>query len=212
MPSPARISPVRSAAYEVLLRVATHDSYAVELLHSNLLAPLSPSNRGLTTELVMGVLRWQQRLDQLVESATGKSIEKFDIEVKLALRIGAYQLLYLDRIPARAAVHESVELVKLHGKRSAAPLINAVLRKLSRETASASQRFYGDLARTYSHPAWLIERWTNTTAQKPLALSASITSNVLKPRFAQVRPKFWKNSRTKASRSNQHRWLRMPGM
>jgi len=58
MPSPARISPVRSAAYEVLLRVATHDSYAVELLHSNLLAPLSPSNRGLTTELVMGVLRW----------------------------------------------------------------------------------------------------------------------------------------------------------
>ena len=160
MPSPARISPARSAAYEVLLRVATHDSYAVELLHSNLLAPLSPSNRGLTTELVMGVLRWQQRLDQLVESATGKSIEKFDIEVKLALRIGAYQLLYLDRIPARAAVHESVELVKLHGKRSAAPLINAVLRKLSRETASASQRFDGDLARTYSHPAWLIERWS----------------------------------------------------
>lgn len=162
MASSARISPARTAAYDVLLRVETRDSYAAELLHSNLLVSLSSADRGLATELVMGVLRWQEKLDQVLEDAAGKSIGKFDVEVKLPLRLGAYQLLYLDRIPARAAVNESVELVKQHGKRSAAPLINAVLRKLSKKTLGSFQQkqLSSDLATTYSHPAWLVERWT----------------------------------------------------
>ena len=163
MASAPRISPARSATYDVLLRVETRDSYAAELLHSNLLNPLSAADRGLTTELVMGVLRWQRKLDQAVEAAAAKPITKFDVEVKLALRIGAYQLLYLDRIPPRAAVNESVELVKLHGKRSAAPLVNAVLRKLSRDIFDASpQKQHDDVAGIYSHPAWLVERWIRT--------------------------------------------------
>ena len=162
MPSSARISPARITAYEVLLRVETRDSYAAELLHSNLLDSLSSADRGLATELVMGVLRWQQRLDQAVEAAAGKSIAKFDVEVKLALRLGAYQLLHLDRIPPRAAVNESVELVKQHGKRSAAALTNAVLRKFSKSPLDPSRHKQpgGDLATGYSHPAWLVERWT----------------------------------------------------
>lgn len=160
MPSSARISPARNAAYEVLLRVETHDSYAAELLHSNLLASVNNADRGLATELVMGVLRWQQKLDQVVESAASKSIARFDVEVKLALRLGAYQLLYLDRIPARAAVNESVELVKLHGKRSAAPLINAVLRKLSKEALASFKQIGSNFGVNYSHPEWLVERWT----------------------------------------------------
>ena len=161
MPSPARVSPARNAAFDVLLRIETQDSYAAELLHSKLLARLNSSDRGLATEVVMGVLRWQQKLDQTVEAVAGKSVAKFDPEVKLALRLGAYQLLYLDRIPSRAAVNESVELVKHHGKRSAASLINAVLRKLSKETLSSLQQKQPDreLATTYSHPAWLVERW-----------------------------------------------------
>lgn len=161
MASRARISPARAAAFEVLLRVATRDSYAQELLHSDLLVPPKQADRGLATELVMGVLRWQQKLDHVVELTAGKSIAKFDVEVKIALRLGAYQLLYLDRIPARAAVNESVELVNLHGKRSAAPLINAVLRKLSSKSLDTSQQGQaGDLSQLYSHPAWLVERWT----------------------------------------------------
>ena len=162
MASSARVSPARTAAFDVLLRVETHDSYAPELLHSNLLTALNQADRGLATELVMGVLRWQQKLDQVVEAAAGKSIGRFDVEVKLALRLGAYQLLYLDRIPPRAAVNESVELVKLHAKRSAAPLINAVLRKLSKEPLDSllKKQSAGNLARVYSHPAWLVERWT----------------------------------------------------
>lgn len=160
MASQARISPARNAAFDVLLRVEAQNSYAAELLHSNLLARLSSSDRGLATELVMGVLRWQQELDERVEAAAGKSIAKFDVEVKLALRLGAYQLLYLDRIPSPAAVNESVELVKQHGKRSAAPLINAVLRKLSKKTLGSSQQDANTaLATIYSHPAWLVGRW-----------------------------------------------------
>jgi 16S rRNA (cytosine967-C5)-methyltransferase len=160
--APSSISPARSAAFEILLRVATRDSYAVELLHSNLLERLSLADRALTTELVMGVLRWQQMLDDHLQSAAGKSIARFDDEVKLALRLGAYQLLYLDRIPARAAVNESVELVKQHGKRSAGPLVNAVLRKLSAlSQADVPKRELSaeSLARGYSHPVWLVQRW-----------------------------------------------------
>jgi len=161
--SSARTSPARNAAFDVLVRVETHNSYAAELLHSNLLTPLSAADRGLATELVMGVLRWRQSLDQLLEAAAGKSLVKFDLEVKLALRLGAYQLLYLHRIPARAAVNESVELVKQHGKRSAAPLINAVLRKLSKVSFGPSWKpSPDDLSRTYSHPPWLVDRWAVT--------------------------------------------------
>lgn len=160
----SRISPARGAAFNVLLRVETRDSYAAELLHSNLLQPLSAADRSLATELVMGVLRWQQKLDAALETAAGKSMAKFDVEVKLALRLGAYQILFLDRIPARAAVNESVELVKLRGKRSAAPLVNAVLRKLVRglEEQKQSTRSTAELANTNSHPAWLVERWAKS--------------------------------------------------
>lgn len=160
--SPAsRISPARAAAFEVLLRVATRDSYAVELLHSNLLERLSLADRALATELVMGVLRWQQLIDELLQSAAGKSIARFDEEVKLALRLGVYQLRFLDRIPARAAVNESVELVKQHGKRSAGPLVNAVLRKLTgtQQAEVPTPEDAESIAREYAHPLWLVQRW-----------------------------------------------------
>jgi len=181
VPSRARISPARNAAFDVLLRVEAQNSYATELLHSNLLARLNSSDRGLATELVMGVLRWQQKLDELVEATAGKSIAKFDVEVKLALRLGAYQLLYLDRIPPRAAVNESVEIVKQHGKRSAAPLINAVLRKFSKETLGSSQQDANTpLGTTYSHPAWLVERWMKIYGEE--ATRATCEYNQKRPR------------------------------
>jgi 16S rRNA (cytosine967-C5)-methyltransferase len=160
----ARVSPARSAAFDILYRVLTRDAYTSELLHSDRALRLSAADHGLATELVMGVLRWQKKLDSVLQDAAKKSILKFDVEVKLALRLGAYQLLFLDRIPARAAVNESVELVKMHGKRSAGALVNAVLRNIAPhlkqptpETSSVS-----DIADTHSHPQWLTERWAKT--------------------------------------------------
>lgn len=133
------VSPAREAAFDILLRIEQQDSYASELLHSSQYAKLSTADHGLTTELVMGVLRWRSLLDQQIKLNSSQRLEKLDAEVLTALRLAAYQLSFLDRIPERAAVHQSVELVKRSRKRSAVPFANAVLRKLS-QSALEQQR------------------------------------------------------------------------
>jgi 16S rRNA (cytosine967-C5)-methyltransferase len=131
------ISPARAAAFDVLLRIEQQDAYASELLHSSQYAKLSAADHGLATELVMGVLRWRSRLDEEISHFSAKRVAKLDLEVLTALRLGAYQLMFLDRVPERAAVHESVELVKRGRKGSAVPFANAVLRKLAGTTSAA---------------------------------------------------------------------------
>src|SRR5581483_6287274 len=159
---PSSISPARSAAFEILLRVAQEDAYASELLHSARYARLSTPDHGLATELVMGVLRWQSRLDEQIARASSQPLRKLDLEVLIALRLGTYQLLWLERIPKHAAINESVELVKKARKRSAAGFVNAVLRKLSasnRDSGTTQTRDPADLASRLAHPEWLIKRW-----------------------------------------------------
>ena len=136
------VSPARQAAFQILLRVDQQNAYASELLHSEHLAPLSPADRGLCTELVMGCLRWRQRLDHLIGDTASQPLGKLDPEVLAALRLGAYQLRFLTRVPPNAAVNESVELVKRARKKSAASFVNAVLHKLARQ-ADDSQRAKG---------------------------------------------------------------------
>src|SRR5260221_8466517 len=126
------VSPARAVAFEILLRVEREDSYAAELLHSDRLSKLSSRDHGLATELVMGVLRWQSLLDQRLAAASSQKLERLDGEVLAALRLGVYQLQFLSRVPAHAAIFESVELVKAARKRSAAPFVNAVLRKVAK--------------------------------------------------------------------------------
>jgi len=106
------ISAARLAAFEILLRVEEQGAYASELLHSERLASLSAADHGLCTELVMGALRWQSALDDDIQAVSSQKLNRIDAEVLVALRLGAYQLRFLDRVPAHAAVHESVELVK----------------------------------------------------------------------------------------------------
>src|ERR1700756_1359533 len=161
------ISPARAAAFDILLRVEQEDSYASDLLHSGRYAELSPLDQGLTTELVMGVLRWRSLLDEAVAKGASQPLGRLDPEVLTALRMGAYQLGWLDRVPARAAIHESVELVKRARKRSAASFANAVLRRLAdrpdrihshQQTLLASPDPQS-IAKTSAHPLWLVERW-----------------------------------------------------
>jgi len=159
------VSSARAGAFEILLRVEREDSYAAELLHSGKLAKLSPRDHGLTTELVMGVLRWQSLLDRRLAAASSQKIERLDVEVLTALRLGLYQLQFLSRVPARAAIFESVELVKAAHKRSAASFVNAVLRKISRASAEdivaeiAKSFDPITLAQNSAHPSWLVSRW-----------------------------------------------------
>ena len=159
------VSAARAAAFDILLRVERNDAYAVELLHSDALNKLSTRDHGLATELVMGVLRWQSLLDEKLTAASSQKLVRLDLEVLVALRLGAYQLRFLSRVPARAAIFESVELVKSAQKRSAASFVNAVLRKID---TAAPEDYLGDidkspdakaLARNAAHPARVVTRW-----------------------------------------------------
>jgi 16S rRNA (cytosine967-C5)-methyltransferase len=170
------IAPARIAAFDILLRVEQSDAFASELLHSTGYGKLTSTDHGLATELVMGVLRWRSRLDQRLATASSLNIDKLDVEVLTALRLAAYQLQFLQRIPDHAAVNDSVELVKRARKRSAAAFVNAVLRKLGpipdsdqppiqRKTETAEE-----LSSRLAHPLWLVDRWIrgfgSETAQK----------------------------------------------
>ena len=106
------VSPARAVAFEILLRIERDDSYATELLHSAALRELSSRDHGLATELVMGVLRWRSLLDARLAVASSQKLNRLDAEVLTALRLGIYQLHFLTRVPAHAAIFESVELVK----------------------------------------------------------------------------------------------------
>jgi 16S rRNA (cytosine967-C5)-methyltransferase len=113
----------------------------------------------------MGVLRWQSLLDERLAEASSQKIERLDAEVLAALRMGVYQLQFLSRVPARAAIFESVELVKAARKHSAAAFVNAVLRKMSATRVKEPFAEIGEaadsagLARKAAHPAWLVARW-----------------------------------------------------
>jgi 16S rRNA (cytosine967-C5)-methyltransferase len=151
-----KISPARLAAFDILSRVENEGSYTSVLLplHEK---GLSGPDRGLCHELVMGVLRRQMFLDRIVGELAPR---KLDSAVRIALRLGAYQLLFLDRIPAYSAINESVNLVQKARKSSAKGLVNAVLRKIS--TGVPTLKFTDDIERLSvetSHPRWLIESW-----------------------------------------------------
>jgi 16S rRNA (cytosine967-C5)-methyltransferase len=147
-------TPARTAAFDVLLRVERDRAFASELLHSDRLTHLSPQDRGLAHEIVLGVLRWQSVLDAAIAQHSSQPLRKLDTEVLIALRIAAYQLRFLDRVPSNAAVNESVELVKRAKKRSAVPFANAVLRKLTSTPPVAADP-------EQAHPTWMLGRWRN---------------------------------------------------
>lgn len=156
------MSPARAAAFDILLRVEREASYASELLHSAACERLSLPDHALATELVMGVLRWRSLLDAKIKGSSAQPLQKLDLEVLLALRLAVYQFGWLTRVPKRAALHESVELVKRARKRSAAAFVNAVLRKLSAkeiEKKTAAGFDAQEMAATWAHPGWLVERW-----------------------------------------------------
>jgi 16S rRNA (cytosine967-C5)-methyltransferase len=163
------ISTARKIAFDVLRRVAAENAYAADLLYTQLEPGVKKTDASLATELTLGVLRWQRLLDFLLQRhMERRRCEQLDLEVLLALRLGLYQLRYLDRVPQHAAINESVELVKRARKSSAAGMVNAVLRraaeariagdeleKLIPAGTPAEERF-GVL---YSHPSWLVARW-----------------------------------------------------
>ncbi len=156
------LSPARRAAFEILRRVEAEGAYASSLL-ATVDARLQDNDRGLCHDLVLGVLRRQLWLDRALEHFSSRRLAGVDLPVRLALRLGLYQLRFLSRIPPSAAVNESVNLVRAAGLRSASSFTNAILRRATREPDYDPAEGILDpvekLAIATSHPMWLIERW-----------------------------------------------------
>jgi 16S rRNA (cytosine967-C5)-methyltransferase len=157
----AKITPSRRAAFEILKLVGEGKGHSDELLHSALVDALSPEDRNLTTTLVMGVLRWQIALDARVRSLLQRPEQRLAEPVAIALRMGAFQLLHLERIPAHAALSESVELCRVAGEPHATGMVNAVLRKLAAAQRPGVRVYESTaaFAERLGHPRWMVERW-----------------------------------------------------
>jgi 16S rRNA (cytosine967-C5)-methyltransferase len=164
------IAPARVAAYEALHLVESGREDLPQALAQVRAGLADERDRALALEIATGTLRWQAAFDCIVTGATGRPVSRLDREVLIILRLTLFQLFHLDRVPASAAVNDAVSLVKRAGKRSAGPLVNAVLRRVSRQRGQAllPQRpadradaagVQEYLSTTLSHPAWLIRRW-----------------------------------------------------
>ena len=162
------LSRARQVAFDVLRKVET-GGYASDLL-LKYSANLESRDASLASEIVFGCLRYQAQLDHLIDLlATGS----LDAEVRIALRMGIYQLRYLERVPPHAAVSESVDLVKRAKKSSAAGLVNAVLRKVDRQPIA-----WPNWSVELSTPEWLLEKWDRRFGAET---TESIAREFLKP-------------------------------
>jgi len=155
----------RRVAHEVLVRVETTEAFADVLLASRLAdADARAADQALATRLVYGTLAWQGRLDHHLSGLLNLPLGRLEPPVRAALRLGLYQLLFLERVPAYAAVDATVSLVRRAG-RGAAGLVNAVLRRAATAGRAglplpdAAGDPLGRLAVEWSHPRWLVERW-----------------------------------------------------
>ncbi len=155
----------RETALKILDQVERGEALSDALLARSLLrqSGLSPADLGLVRQLVSGVMRNRSRLDWILDCSLQRGIASLKpLEINI-LRLGLYQIAYLDRVPGFAAVNESVNLVKRFGRKGIIGLTNAVLRDIIRNKRHLSRPDTGnklkDAAIEYSHPEWLVKRW-----------------------------------------------------
>ena len=160
------MSPVSSARVEalrILCRVEEDRAFADLALEAALeRAKLPARDRALTTEIVYGTLRWQRRLDWILAPHSRRRLDRLDPWVRNLLRLTAYQLQFLSKVPAYAAVNDAVALAKRRAHGEVAPFLNAVLRSLTRSGGSLPpppEDRAEDLATRLSFPSWLAHRW-----------------------------------------------------
>jgi len=159
-----KIAPARQIAFQILRTVASTDAHSDDLLRTRRMDALSPQDRALVTTLVLGTLRWQIKLDALIRPLLSRPDTRLSTVVETTLRLGAFQLLYLDRIPAYAAINDSVELAKQSGDAPAARMVNAVLRKvakLPRAIEPSELETAQQIATAFAHPLWLVDSWSS---------------------------------------------------
>ncbi|MDP9169668.1 MAG: hypothetical protein M3N54_03530 [Acidobacteriota bacterium] len=168
-------APARHAAFGALMAVE-RGTWSAEALAAKS-TQLDARDAGLASDIVFGTLRRRGEIDGVIEKCAQRVIAHMDPAVRIAVEMGIYQLRYLDRIPAHAAVNDSVELVHRAGKSSAAPFVNAVLRRVIRESPAAVE--------ADSTPRWLFERWRKTYGDE-LAQGIARASLAIPDRYIRV--------------------------
>jgi 16S rRNA (cytosine967-C5)-methyltransferase len=159
----ASVSPARAVAFAVLRRVFEHGAWADRVLHGEARrAGLDARDRALATQLAYGAVQRVATLDHLIAALAGRPVARLQPPVLAALRLGAFQLAFLDGVAAHAAVGESVELVKAEAPRGAG-LVNAVLRRAAREgralVEALPETTAAEAALRHSYPPWIAEQW-----------------------------------------------------
>src|SRR6266481_4076482 len=182
----------RLAAVEILYRVDQESGYADVLLGGRL-PDFAPADRRLITRLVLGTLAWQGRLDFELAHLTGRKLAGVQPEALAIMRVGLFQLRFLDRIPQHAAVDTAVSIAKRIPKaRDASGFINAVMRRATRETAPMPVRERNEksyLAIAYSHPRWMVERFVDwfgvANAERLMTANNDAAPNVIRLNLAR---------------------------
>jgi len=154
----SQVTPARREAFAILLEVEKGAVHADDLLLKPRISVLPSQDRNLCTTLVLGTLRWQIQLDSSIRAYLAKPNARLDPAIRIALRLGAFQLQHLDRIPAHAAIDESVSLAKAAGHKFASGMVNAVLRRLADKPRPENPGAV-ELAEAAAHPQWLVQRW-----------------------------------------------------
>ncbi len=172
---PRRAAGARDVALQILLAAESRSAYSDRLLETRLRESRLPANdAALVTALVQGTLRNRSHLDHHLTAFTKGGFEGLPAPIRAALRLGAFQMLFLTRVPGSAAVDESVELAKAYGHPGTAGIVNAVLRRLARGERAPlpdpAVDLAGHLSVLHSHPRWLVERWMGRYGAEEAAL------------------------------------------
>ena len=148
----------RECALKILFEVEKNGAYSDKALKKALpFAELSPQDRAFTTELVYGVIKNKSRIDFIIQKYSSQKLKKLSIWILNAIRIGVYQMIFLDKIPHSAAVNESVTLAKRYGHKASSGFVNGVLRSVSRTGDVEYPTGKEGLCIYYSHPEWLVD-------------------------------------------------------
>lgn len=164
----ATVTPAREIAYDAFIKVMDFSVYpddAVEDLISKKKISISRLDRSFIKELLFGGLRWYSKIYWILQKTSKRDLQTVSPEIRAALLLGAYQIFYMDRVPDRAAVNESVEYVRKKSQASAVTFVNGILRAIARRaeyfTKPDKDRQPCDYyALQYAHPRWMVERWS----------------------------------------------------
>ncbi|WP_110112881.1 16S rRNA (cytosine(967)-C(5))-methyltransferase RsmB [Bacillus sp. CGMCC 1.16541] len=154
---------VRNVALDILLSIEKNQAFSNLLLNKSIEKhEIRGKDAGLLTEIVYGTIQRRDTLDYYLEPFI-KSPKKLQLWVRVLLRLSVYQMIYLDRVPDRAIIHEAVEIAKQKGHRGISSMVNGVLRSIQREGVRSFDEIHDPLERVAietSHPLWLVKRWS----------------------------------------------------